>query len=247
MVAPVASGTLAGSPSVSWASIHKEAAHSDFSRFRRHPPGRMARTTLTTVAESDIVVGHDFRNREKQQLGDRRHRGCEIRSSVRERRRREPAVVCQQPSVVRSPQFGDRRRSQPRGRRDYRNRGKALARSRPRQRLLLGGCDRAVQHAQSPTGAIGTSPLQSWAVRRGRERMRSSARTRHPRCGKQASRPRAMSWERSRSLATCDRALPARVTGRCWITPEAVMSLRWPLRTNCSRVVPSARGVVPSS
>ena len=28
----------------------------------------MARTTLSTVAESDIVVGHDFRNREKQQL-----------------------------------------------------------------------------------------------------------------------------------------------------------------------------------
>ena len=31
-------------------------------------------------------------------------------SSVREARRREPAVVCQQPSVVRSPQFRDRRR-----------------------------------------------------------------------------------------------------------------------------------------
>jgi len=36
--APVAYGILAGSPSVSWATIHKEAASSDFSRFRRHPP-----------------------------------------------------------------------------------------------------------------------------------------------------------------------------------------------------------------
>src|ERR1039458_5059204 len=50
--------------------------------------------------------------------------------------------------------------------------------------------------------------------------MRSSATARLPRCGNQASRPRAMSWERSRTLATCDRALPARVTARCWITPE---------------------------
>jgi hypothetical protein len=45
----------------------------------------------------------------------------------------------------------------------------------------------------------------------------------------QASRPRAMSWERSRILATCDRALPARVAGRCWITPEAVTPARLPL------------------
>ena len=37
MGAPVASGTLAGSTSGSWASIHKEAARGDFSRFRRHP------------------------------------------------------------------------------------------------------------------------------------------------------------------------------------------------------------------
>ena len=48
-------------------------------------------------------------------------------SSVGEARRREPAVVCQQPPVVRSTQFGDRRRSRPRGRRDYRNRGKGIA------------------------------------------------------------------------------------------------------------------------
>ena len=51
---------------------------------------------------------------------------CGARFVRQEARRREPAVVCQQPSVVRSPQFGDRRRSRPRGRRDYRNRGKPL-------------------------------------------------------------------------------------------------------------------------
>ena len=38
MGAPVASGTLAGSTSGSSASIHKDAAGGDFSRFRRHPP-----------------------------------------------------------------------------------------------------------------------------------------------------------------------------------------------------------------
>jgi hypothetical protein len=39
MGAPVASGTLAGSTSGSWASIRKGAASSDLPRFRRHPPG----------------------------------------------------------------------------------------------------------------------------------------------------------------------------------------------------------------
>jgi hypothetical protein len=37
MGARAASGTLAGSASSSWASSHKEAARSDFSRVRRHP------------------------------------------------------------------------------------------------------------------------------------------------------------------------------------------------------------------
>ena len=67
MVARVASGTLAGSRSGSWASIHKEAARSDFSRFRRHPPVVRLAQLSRTVAESDVVVGHDFRNRENQQ------------------------------------------------------------------------------------------------------------------------------------------------------------------------------------
>jgi hypothetical protein len=71
-----------------------------------------------------------------------------------------------------------------------------------------GESDRARSRRPRPVRTLGTSPLQSWAVRRGRERMRSSAKARLPRCGNQASRPRAMSWERSRTLATCDRALP---------------------------------------
>ncbi len=57
MGAPVASGTLAGSTSGSWASIHEGAASSDFSRFGRHPSGRPTRTTLSTVAGSDRAVG----------------------------------------------------------------------------------------------------------------------------------------------------------------------------------------------
>src|SRR5437763_14403851 len=57
MGAPVASGTLAGSTSGSWTSIHKEVASSDFSSFGRHPSGRPTRTTLSTVAGSDRAVG----------------------------------------------------------------------------------------------------------------------------------------------------------------------------------------------
>ncbi len=53
------------------------------------------------------------------------------RSSARQgallERVREPAVGWQQPPVVRSAQLGDRGRSRPRGRRDYRNRGEAIA------------------------------------------------------------------------------------------------------------------------
>jgi hypothetical protein len=66
MGAPVASGTLAGSTSGSAASIHRQAASSDFSRFRRHPRSYDSHT-LPTVAESAVVVGHNFHNREKQQ------------------------------------------------------------------------------------------------------------------------------------------------------------------------------------
>jgi hypothetical protein len=51
--------------------------------------------------------------------------------------------------------------------------------------------------------------------------------------------PRAMSWGRSRDLAACDRALPARVTGRCWITPNAVTPERL---LRCTTGVPPAAG-----
>src|SRR6516225_12288382 len=56
MGAPVAAGTLAGSTSGSWTSIHN-AASCDFSRFGRHPSGRPSRTNLSTVAGSDRAVG----------------------------------------------------------------------------------------------------------------------------------------------------------------------------------------------
>jgi hypothetical protein len=64
MGAPVVSGTLAGSTSGSWDSIHKEAASGDFS-------GRTARTTPPD-RRAAAVVEHDFRNREQQQrkIGD---------------------------------------------------------------------------------------------------------------------------------------------------------------------------------
>jgi hypothetical protein len=67
----------------------------------------MARTTLSTVAESDIVVGHDFRNREKQQLeigvtGGARfvRRGG---ATPRARGRLSAAVGCTEPTIRGSP------------------------------------------------------------------------------------------------------------------------------------------------
>ena len=47
-------------------------------------------------------------------------------SPLREARRREPAVVCQQPPVVGSTQFGGRQQSRPRSRPDCRNRGEPV-------------------------------------------------------------------------------------------------------------------------
>src|SRR5947207_15215081 len=105
MVAPVASGTLAGSTSGSWASIRKQAASSRLLALPSTPSGPTTRTTLSTVAESDIIVGHDFRKpREKQKLEIGVTGGA--RFVVGEARGRESAVVCQQPSVLRCPQFG---------------------------------------------------------------------------------------------------------------------------------------------
>jgi hypothetical protein len=84
------------------------------------PAGRTTRTPLSTVTESDTVAGHDLLNREKQPLELDVTGGA--RFARQEARRREPAVICQQPPVLRSPQFRNHRPSRPRGRRDYRNR-----------------------------------------------------------------------------------------------------------------------------
>ena len=54
--APVAAGTLAGSTSRSWDSIHRKPPAAT-SRPSVDTPGRTTRTTLPTVAESDVVVG----------------------------------------------------------------------------------------------------------------------------------------------------------------------------------------------
>jgi len=68
MVAPVACGTLAGSTSGSWASIHKKppaaTARASVETLRSYGSHNL---TLPTVADSDVPVGHNFRNREKQQ------------------------------------------------------------------------------------------------------------------------------------------------------------------------------------
>ena len=57
-------------------------------------------------------------------------------SPFREARRREPAVVRQQPPVVGSTQFGGRQQSRPRSRRDCRNRGVAIVSEAATGRLL---------------------------------------------------------------------------------------------------------------
>jgi hypothetical protein len=126
MVARVAPGTLAGSRSGSWAGIHKEAARGDFSRLGRHRRvlrrAHLCRPSRSWTSSSGTISA-------TARTSSSRSASPAVRdSSVREARRREPAVVCQQPSVGRSPQLGDRRRSRPPGRRDYRNRAKGIAR-----------------------------------------------------------------------------------------------------------------------
>src|SRR5437764_8253026 len=95
MVAPVASGTLAGSTSGSSASSHKKPPAASVRASADTPRGRTTRTPLLTVAESDIVAGHEFHNpREKPQSeigvtgGARfvRRGGATPRSSVSTRR-----------------------------------------------------------------------------------------------------------------------------------------------------------------
>ena len=59
------------------ASIHREAARSDYT-CSSTPSGPTTRTTLPTIAKSNVVVGHDFRDRKKQRE-DRRQQYGEIR------------------------------------------------------------------------------------------------------------------------------------------------------------------------
>jgi hypothetical protein len=104
MGAPVASGTLSGSTSGSWASIRKGAASSDLPRLP--PPPFGARTTLPSSRRSDVVVGHDFETA-KPAEGARRHQCCEIRPWGRAAKlaadRPSAAAGCGEHTVRRSP------------------------------------------------------------------------------------------------------------------------------------------------
>ena len=68
-----------GSTSGSGPSIHREAARSDNTLLPSTPSGPTTRTTLPTIAKSNVVVGHDFR--EKMKREDRRHQ-CGADSSA---------------------------------------------------------------------------------------------------------------------------------------------------------------------
>ena len=140
-------------------------------------------------------------------------------SSVGEAPRREPAVVCQQPSVVRSPQFGDRRRSRPRGRRDYRNRGVAIARAeRAREQeqsrraqaahdWILGDCDSA--RALAGPGAMRgqQAPSRALVGVRGRTWVHAKAQLRADRQWGGAATTRRVSRLSDRSGASRRRTL----------------------------------------
>jgi hypothetical protein len=71
----------------------------------------MTHTTLSTVPEPDVVVGHDFRNREKHQRKDPRHRCREIRPLARAAELAGGHLSAA--AVVGSTQFGGRRPSRP--------------------------------------------------------------------------------------------------------------------------------------
>ena len=98
----------------------------------RHSSTRCPRHQHTRVRQTrrsrSLLIGHSPASVRRLPLRRKAapQRQC-CSSSVGEAGRGEPAVVCQQPRVVRSTQFGDRRRSRPRGRRECRNRGKGIA------------------------------------------------------------------------------------------------------------------------
>ena len=81
------------------------------------PSGRTTRTTLSTVAESNIVVGHDFRNREKQQLELGVTGGARFvrqgGATPRARGRLSAAVGCTQPTSQGSPAVTATRSTRP--------------------------------------------------------------------------------------------------------------------------------------
>ncbi len=111
-------------------------------------------------------------------------------------------------------------------------------------------CTRSAPASHSGMRTPPMSPKQSRALRRVGDGC-DPAKARLLRCGAQASRPRAMSWERSRILTTCDRALPARVAGRRWIT-RLLQSPRFGYRSSLNGIAadlgadPAARRAAPS-
>ncbi len=159
MGAPVTAGTLAGSTSGSWASKHKK------------PPAATSRASVDTPGSYDSHTSADRRGVRRSSSGtisatarssSSRSASPAVRdSSVGEARRREPAVVCQQPPVVGSTQFGGRRRSRPRSRRDYRNRGKGIA-SPDQPRVPKQSC--RAQPAHAWMRAIATARQVCWAA-----------------------------------------------------------------------------------
>ncbi len=88
-------------------------------------PGRRPSRTPSAAPERSGVNAVDIRTRHGARPpvngSGRRSPRSFCHCVRREARGREPAVVCQQPSVVRRPKFRDRGRSRPRRRRDYRN------------------------------------------------------------------------------------------------------------------------------
>ena len=121
MGAPVASGTLAGSTSGSAASIHRQAASSDFSR-SVDTPGRTTRTLCRPSPSPPSSSGTTSQPREATKR-DRRRRCCEIRPFPQRRWGRCGSLLRRaSDSQVRLQVTADRAASKHVG--DSRNRGK---------------------------------------------------------------------------------------------------------------------------
>ncbi len=126
----------------------------------------------------------------------------------REARRREPAVVCQQPFVVRRPKFRHRGRSRPRGRRDYRNQWRS---HREHRRRLTRG----------------PSPEELVSSATGRDH---SSRQRHQ------SPTAASRLEQSRGVGCCIRwMVAARIDTTAWASKPARGAGCWQVSVDCSR------------